>query len=370
MTVEIIPVTKKNLNKFINFPYQLYKEDSFWVGDLKMDAKHLLTKDPFWRHATKKLFLAVRSGKVVGRIAAIINHTHNEYWNEHTGMFGFFDSIDDSVVSDALFKAAKTWLKEKGMAVIRGPFNPSTNHPCGMLVEDFTNVPFVMMPYNYPYYEKLVLSAGLNKVKDLLAFERSEFDKFSPRFDKIINRAMSKQNIVMRPIDIKNINAEALLIREIYNKSWAQNWGFLPMSEAEILELAKQLKMIVDPRLTCIAEMDGKPAGFYICVPNMNDVLKILKGSILNPIRLAKALIAWKKIKTARLIMLGVLPEYRKRGLDLILMKHIVEGGPKVGYWMAELSWMLEDNKNILTAITEAGCREMKRRYRVFETLL
>ncbi|MGB2579789.1 ribosomal protein S18 acetylase RimI-like enzyme [Elusimicrobium simillimum] len=370
MSVEIIPVNKKNFNRFINFPYKLYKNDKFWVGDLKMDAKHLFAKDPFWNHATKKLFLAYRDKKVVGRICAFINHTHNEYWREHTGMFGFFDTIDDKKVSDALLNAAKTWLKEKGMDKIRGPFNPSTNHTCGMLVAGFDEHPFIMMPYNYAYYNELMESAGFTKAKDLIAFERTGEDQFSPRFAKIVDRAAAKGGVKIRPIDIKNFNAEVMIVRDIYNKSWAQNWGFLPISEAEIMETARQLKPIVNTEITAIAEVDGVPAGFYISIPNMNQVLKVLKGSILNPLRLVRALLAWRKIKHCRLIMLGVLPEYRRRGLDLILIKHIVEHGQEVGYNMAELSWMLEDNKDITTVVKESGCRLSNRRYRVYESKL
>ena len=364
----IVNVDEKNLKHFIDFPYELYKDEPLWIAELKMDVKHLLTKDPFWSHADKQLFLAYKDGKPAGRIAAVINRVHNEKWNEKCGMFGFFDCVDDEEVSSALFAAAKNRLKQRGMEFIRGPFNPSVNHTCGLLVEDFSNAPFIMMPYNFPYYEKLIKAAGLEKVKDLLAFERNKYDKFSPRFEKIIARAARGQgNILMRPLDVKNLEREAMLIREIYNAAWAQNWGSLPVSEPEMAELAKQLKPVVNKKLTCVAEVDGVPAGFYICLPNLNHVLKILKGSLKNPVNILRALLAWRKIKDTRLVMLGVTPEYRKRGLDLLLIKHIVEGGVAAGYHMAEMSWLLEDNANIINVVKEGGGREMKRRYRIFQ---
>jgi len=365
---DIVKVDKKNLKRFIDFPYELYKDDPLWVGEVKMDVKHLLTADPFWNHAEKELFLAYKDGKPAGRVAAIINRVHNEKWNEKCGMFGFFDCVDDEEVSAALFPAAKAWLKERGAEIMRGPFNPSINHICGLLVEDFSTFPFIMMPYNFPYYEKLVLAAGFEKAKDLLAFERTKEDKFSERFEKIIARASRGQNIVLRPLNVKKLNEECLIVRDIYNAAWAQNWGSLPISKDEMLELAKQLKMIVNEKLTCVAEVDGVPAGFYICLPNLSHVLKILNGSFLNPLKVVRALMAWRKIKDTRLVMLGVLPEYRKRGLDLLLIKHIVEGGPAAGYDMAEMSWLLEDNANIINVVKECGGREMKRRYRIYQS--
>ncbi|MCL2888191.1 MAG: GNAT family N-acetyltransferase [Elusimicrobia bacterium] len=371
MTTNIVKADEKNLKQFINFPYELYKDEPLWIGEVKMDVKHMLTEYPFWDHADKQLFLAYQDGRVAGRIAAVINRVHNEKWNEKCGMFGFFDCIDDEEVSSALFAAAKNWLKQRGMEFIRGPFNPSINHICGLLTEDFSNEPFIMMPYNFPYYEKLVKAAGFEKVKDLLAFERNKYDKFSTRFEKIIQRASRGQNnIVMRPLDVKNLEREAMIVRDIYNAAWAQNWGSLPVSEDEMAELAKQLKMVVNKKLTCVAEVDGVPAGFYICLPNLNRVLKILKGSLWNPVRIARALLAWRKIRDTRLVMLGVIPEYRKRGLDLLLIKHIVEGGVAAGYDMSEMSWLLEDNLNIINVVKECGGREMKRRYRIFQSTL
>ncbi|ACC98736.1 hypothetical protein Emin_1186 [Elusimicrobium minutum Pei191] len=368
MSIQIVKVGKKNLKHFINFQYDLYKNDKFWIGELKMDAKHALTSDPFWKHAHKQLFLAYKDGKIAGRIAAIINHTHIEYWGERTGMFGFFECIDDKQVSKALFNAAKEWLREKGMSVIKGPFNPSTNHTCGMLVNGFDEDPFIMMPYNFSYYPELMEAEGFVKAKDLLAFERVAADKFTPRFEKIVARALRSKDIKLRRINLKNLNAEIMTVRHIYNAAWAQNWGFLPISEAEILNTAKQLKMIADAKITCVAEINGVPVGFYIAIPNMNHMLKILKGTILNPFKLIKGLIAWKKIKDVRLIMLGVLPEYRHRGVELILIKDIVEHGVDVGYGKAELSWMLEDNKDIINVVTETGCRKSDRVYRIYQS--
>ena len=364
--VEIREVTPKQLREFVNFPFVLYKQDPYWVGELKMDTLALLREDnAFWKHGVRKLFMAYQNGKAVGRICALINYRHNQYHHENIGFFGFFDCINDVQVSTALFQAAQDWLRSQGVSAMRGPANPSSNHPYGLLVEGFDSMPAIMMPYNYPYYADLIERAGFSKAKDLLAFHRTEDDQFSPRFLKVCERCERKGGITLRRLDLKNLAKEAEIIRDIYNKAWAENWGFVPLDKEEMADIVGELKSIVRVEGTCILEENGVPAGFYICIPNMNHVLKILRGSLYHPWRLIKAVRVWKKIKDARLIMLGVLPEFRKRGIDLILIKHIVTHG--VAIWHeAELSWVLEDNAGMLRGIEECGCHFSKR-YRVYQ---
>lgn len=367
--VEIREVTDKDLNAFINFPFELYKQDPYWVGELKMDTRALLRENnAFWKHGVRKLFMAYQDGKAVGRICALVNHRFNEYHLENIGFFGFFDCVNNEEVSAALFKAAEDYLRGQGVTAVRGPANPSSNHIYGLLVEGFDSMPAIMMPYNYPYYAELIERAGFTKAKDLLAFERSKEDQFSERFLKVCARCEKKGGITLRRLDLHQLTKEAEVIREIYNKAWAENWGFVPLDPQEMKDIVSELKSIVRVEGTCILEENGVPAGFYICIPNMNHVLKILRGSLYNPWRLIKAVIAWKKIKDARLIMLGVLPEFRKRGIDLILIKHIITHG--VAVWdSAELSWVLEDNAGMLRGIEECGCHPSKR-YRVYQKSL
>ncbi|MBR4355093.1 MAG: hypothetical protein IKP96_00750 [Elusimicrobiaceae bacterium] len=358
--------TPREINAFIEFPFSLYKADPYWVGELKADTKHLLDMhNPFWQQASRALFMAYDGEKPLGRIMALVNRAHNEYHKENIGFFGFFDCVNDEHVSVALFEAAQIWLKTQGVSVVRGPANPSSNHIYGLLVDGFDSMPAIMMPYNHAYYMKLIEKAGFVKAKDLLAFHRTKDDKFSERFLRVCARCERAKGITLRRLNLRQIDKEAEIIREIYNKAWAENWGFVPLSAQEIADIVKELKPIIRPEGTCVLEENGIPAGFYICIPNMNHVLKVLNGSLKNPWRLVKALWIWKHIKDARLIMLGVLPEFRKRGLDLILIKHIITHG--VAVWNeAELSWVLEDNAGMIRGIDECGCH-LSKRYRVYE---
>lgn len=368
-TLQVRQLTDAQLDQFIQFPFDLYDGSPYWVGDLKADTKLLLSpKNTFWTHARRALFMAYRGNKAVGRICALVNDAHNQFHNENIGFFGFFDSINDADVSHALFQAAEQWLKAQGVDAVRGPANPSSNHTYGLLLNGFDSAPAIMMPYNYPYYPALIDKEGFEKAKDLLAFSRTRKDKFTPLFEKVVERAGKCEGLTLRPLNLGKIYEEAEIIREIYNKSWADNWGFVPLTQQEMKDMAGELKLIVKPQGTCIAEIDGKPAGFYIAIPNMNHALKVLNGSISNPMRLLRAFMVWRKIRDARLMMLGVMPEFRKRGIDLVLIKHIVEHG--IAIWdEAELSWILEDNQGMIRGMVEAGCKPIKR-YRVYQKTL
>ncbi len=358
--------SQADIQAFVDFPFTLYKDDLYWVGELKADTKHLLSPaNPFWASASRALFMAYEGEKPIGRIMALINRAHNEYHHENIGFFGFFDCINDEKVSAALFNAAENWLRAQGVQALRGPANPSSNYVYGLLVDGFDSMPAIMMSYNYAYYADLIEKSGLTKARDLLAFYRTKDDHFSERFLKICSRCERAKGIALRRLNLHKIEEEAEIIRKIYNAAWAENWGFVPLTTREMTDVVKELKPIIRTEGTCVIEENGVPAGFYICIPNMNRVLKVLRGSLANPWRLLKALWTWKHIKDARLIMLGVMPEFRKRGLDLILIKHIVTHG--VAVWDgAELSWVLENNAGMIHAIEECGCRLYKR-YRVYQ---
>lgn len=368
MAITVLDAEQK-LKEFVQFPFDLYAHDAYWVGELKADTLKLLRlNNVFWTHARRKLLLAVKDGKIVGRLCALVNDTYNTYHRENIGFFGFFDCINDSNVSHALFSEGEKWLRLQGVDAVRGPANPSSNHPYGLLIEGFDSMPAIMMPYNFAYYAQLIEREGFAKVKDLLAFERTRNDKFSPLFEKIVARASRAKGVTLRRINLKNLRQEAQMICKIYNDSWAQNWGHTPISEEEIQDMVEELRPILRVEGTCVVEVDGVPAGFYIAIPNMNHVLKILRGSLANPLRVIRALWAWKHIRDARLIMLGVDPAHRKRGLDLVLINHIVKYG--VAIWdKAELSWVLEDNEGIIRGMTEGGCYPIKR-YRLYEKKL
>ena len=361
----MVEIFTANIDEFIDYPFELYKDNPYFAPELKKDTKFLLTKHPIWLRATRVLFVAKRHSKVVGRIAAIVNKIHDEHWQERAGFFGFFECENNQNTANALFDAAIAWLKAQGATFIRGPMNPSTNHTCGLLIDNFDKMPCIMMPYNPPYYADLIEGAGFAKVKDLLAFERTDKEDFSPRMKKILERIEKNPSLKKRHIDLNNFDEEIDMVQRLYNASWANNWGNVPISKEEIREIAKQLKMILKPEITSVIEIDGEAAAFAISVPNMSHVFQILKGS-LNIFKLPKAILTWRNIKDMRMIMLGVDPKHRNRGLDLLLVKHVVEDGIKNGWNQAELSWLLEDNKGIISVVEEAGCHKTKT-YRIYQ---
>ena len=236
---KMVEIFNANIDEFIEFPFELYKDNPYFAPELKRDTKYLLTKNPVWLKATRVLYVAKRHSKVVGRIAAIINKEHDEHWQERAGFFGFFECENKQETANALFDAARAWLKAQGAIFIRGPFNPSTNHTCGLLIDNFDKMPCIMMPYNPPYYAELIENAGFKKVKDLVAFERTDKDDFSPRMKKILARIEKNKSIIKRHLNLNNFDAEVEMVRTLYNASWAENWGNVPISKEEIREIAK-----------------------------------------------------------------------------------------------------------------------------------
>ena len=357
-------VETQNVKKFVNFPFKLYKGCPHYVTDLKSNLIKLLTKDPFWQNNERALFLLYEDGQIIGRICALTNRAHNKHWQDKTGFFGFFDCINDMRAANMLFHSAAIWLKHKGCETIQGPVNPSTNHTCGVLLDNFDKDPFIMMPYNFEYYDELIKSCGLEKAKDLVAFERTDKEEMSPRMQKLIARIKKNKDIKFRPINLKNFDEEVHKICNIYNESWAQNWGFVPISDAEIKQTAKELKTIVKTEMTTMCEVNGELAAFAICVPNFNHVLKAWQQSNVAT-KVFKAVSAYFKMKDCRMLMLGVHPAHRGRGLELLVVNEIIENCVKKGWNRAELSWLLEDNKGIISVVQETGCYKTKT-YRIY----
>lgn len=361
-------VKTRDVKTFVNFPFSLYKGCPHYVSDLKNNIIHLLTKDPFWRNNKKALFLLYEDNVLIGRICALTNKAHNRHWHDKTGFFGFFDCINDTRAANYLFSAAGTWLWKNGYKVMQGPVNPSTNHTCGVLLDNFDKDPFIMMPYNFPYYDELIKSCNFEKAKDLVAFERTDKEQMSPRMQKLIERFKKNKDISFRPINLKNFDEEVHKICKIYNESWAQNWGFVPISDAEIKQTAKELRTIVKTEMTTMCEVKGELAAFAICVPNFNKVLKEWQQNkgFSKIIKTAKA---YFKMKDCRMLMLGVHPNHRGRGLELLVVNEIIENCIKKGWNRAELSWLLEDNKAIISVVQEAGCHKTKT-YRIYSKKL
>jgi len=371
MALSVKELSESGIKAFVDFQYDLYRNDPYWVGDLKSNACTLLTpgKNPFWQHAERKLFMAYRDGKPVARVAAIINDEHNRYHDDKVGFFGFFETASDKEASHAVLAAAAAWLKDRGMESMRGPMNPSTNDSCGLLISGFDSFPKIMMPYNPTYYGAILEEFGLEKAKDLLAYIRFSETEVSERLKKIIARIETRKDWRMRELHIGALEHELEIVREIYNDAWSENWGFVPITPPEMAQAAKELKPILTPDCGHIIEVDNQPVAFSVIVPDVNMALRKINPD-LNVFNAAyniiKLLVEIKKIRQGRLMLLGVRKDFRMRGFDLVLIKKVIETCRKKEWLHGELSWILEDNQKIISVIEECGGRVYKK-YRVYE---
>jgi len=334
-----------DINKFIKMMWDIYRGDEHWVPPLLMDRKMLMDtrKNPFYKHADTEFFLAEQNGKVVGRIAAIINHTHNEFHNEKIGHFGFYECINDKEVSKQLFDTVKKYFKSKGISKMLGPMNPSTNDECGLLVDGFDSPPMVLMTYNPKYYINLFESEGLTKAKDLYAYFLHKDKVYSDKLQRVAKLVQEKEQITFRSLNMKDFNNEVSRIKQMYNDAWERNWGFVPMNDAEFDYLAKQLKSIVDPDLVVMAEKNSKPIGFALSLPDINIPLKYNKSGALLP-GIFHLLTKKKKINQVRIITLGVIKEFQRGGTASVLFLETANRSIAKGYYQGEASWILEDN--------------------------
>ena len=359
--------TRQDLKRFIDLPYRLHARDPVWVPPLRRDVESLLSrsKNPFFEHAEAEYFLAERDGQVVGRIAAISNRLHNETHGDQVGFFGFFESIHDQAVASALLDAASGWCRERNHDVLRGPASFSVNDECGLLVDGFQSPPTLMMPHNPPYYIELLERAGFTKAKDLLVYQGGSEERYVPvpeRLARGTELIRQRQGITLRPLDVKNFQREVERIKELYNAAWEKNWGFVPMTEHEIDHLAEQFKPVVIPEMVPMAEKDGKLIGFGIALPDLNVVFRRHRSGRLFPMIVD---LLWslkmKRIRRARIMLLGVLPEYRGKGVDAMLYHWIwTKSGDRKIYW-GEAGWILEDNPAM-----NAGLEKMT--FRVYKT--
>lgn len=367
-TNELTLVTsRKERKQFINFPYRHYQDDEYWVAPLKMEQKKLLNteKNPFYNNAEIALFLVKQNGEVCGRIAAIEDHRYNEYHNSKTGFFGFFESINDEMVAKLLVQAATGWLKDRGLTEVIGPTNPSMMDEVGILVDGFDEYPSILMPYHKPYYDPLLQSQGFEKEMDLFAFRITQDDVAYDRMERA-GKIVKKRNpgLNIRQVDLKNIEKEVEIVRDIFNRAWSENWGFIPLSEEELSTLAEDLKMILDPKFAHIAEVDGEPVAFSVALPDLNQALRHMNGRLL-PFGIFKLLWYQRKINRIRTALMGVIPEYRGKGIDALLHLKAIKNGKKHGMYSSELSWVLETNKNMIRVAERLGAY-IEKTYRMY----
>ncbi|MBM3300181.1 MAG: acyl-CoA N-acyltransferase [Deltaproteobacteria bacterium] len=366
--VDISPVTtNSDMNEFIDLPWKIYPRESNWVPPLKKDVRRLLDpkRHPFWQFSERELLLARRDSQVIGRIAAIIDHNYDQYHGERMGAWGFFECMNDQQAADALFAAAEQWVKSKGMRFLRGPLNPSTNYEIGLLIEGYQYAPTIMMPWNHPYYLDLVQGCGFKKEKDLIALRISQEDMIGPRIQRLAQRITRSGKVWCRNGSKKNLQSEMSLIADIYKSAWAENWGFVPLTEDETREMARNLVPIMKEELTFFIYYGEDPAGVVMILPDVNPLLKRFNGKI-GLTGALKYLMYRHEIRGLRGALLGVKKRYQKLGLPLVAFDHLfklLKGNHNYDY--IEFGWNLEDNDAINKFESEMGAKICKR-YRIF----
>jgi hypothetical protein len=326
--------------------------------------------NPFYRQAHRQLFIARRDGRPVGRIAAIENRAHNTFHADRVGFFGFFESVNDPEVARALLRSAAAWLHGRGLSTIRGPMNPSTNQDCGVLVDGFDEHPVFLTPWNPPYYDAVLRHAGLAAVKDLLGYWLPYGEpgyQLPQRLDALARRAAAKANIVFRDLEPRHFWSEVERCWAIYNGAWERNWGFVPMTRDEFLHMARLLKPLLVPQFAFLAEVNGQPAGFMLCAPDYNVAFKQIRSGRLLPFGLFRVLRARSRVRTGRILALGIKEEFRTGSVLPVFMHEATRRAIAYGSPGAEASWILEDNRAMRQPLEAFGGR-VYRRWRVYET--
>jgi hypothetical protein len=363
-----------NVKEFLNVVDYIYRGDPHYVRPLDTDMKDRLSpKNPFFEHAEGVLFTAHRNGWCVGRITAQIDREHLARYNDDVGFFGFIDTVDDEEVAKKLLEAAGAWLRARNMKRVRGPLSLSINEELGCLVEGFDTPPMILMQHHRPYQAGLIEKAGFEKVKDLLAW-RYHVGDVPQRVRKVHDEVEAMPEVKSRHVDMKNLDAEVRTIMQVFNDAWSDNWGFVPLTEREVSKLAADLKLIAIPELSYITEVEGEPAAVALALPNINELIADMKGK-LSPLALPKLLWRLKVVgpHTARLMILGISRKLRNQrkyaGLSIYLYAKMNAAGARLGIDWGELSWTLEDNAPVNTAIKLMGGKVYKR-YRLFEKQL
>lgn len=372
MPIQVTEVaSRRDLEEFIEFPYRVMRGDPAFVPPLRIERRQFLSRaNPFFAHGEATLFLARREGEVVGRVSAHRNFLHEERYQDGAGFFGFFDCEEDEEAARALLDAACDHLRSRGCRVARGPFSFSINDESGVLVEGFEAPPYLMMPHNPPYYDGLLRAAGFQKAKDLLAWSYDPTRPVPEAARMVAEAVREHPGLRIRTVRRWRLREDLGIILRVFNEAWSRNWGFVPLTEAEIAHAAAQMRWFLEPELALIAEVDGRPAAISLAIPNLNEALVGLDGRLFpfGWIRLLWRLKV-RRPRTARLMLLGVLPEFRGSalgGLSVLLYVEEHVRGQRLGLRGGELSWTLEDNAKINTGIEMMGGTVYKR-YRVYE---
>ena len=369
--IEISEVSsRQERNAFIEFPWRIYINDPAWVPPLIIERKAFLDRKrhPFYRHGDAALFLARKNREIVGRIMASDDPNYNALHQSNVGRFGLFECIDNRDVAAALFERAENWLRERGRTEIMGPIDYSTNYVCALLIDGFQFPPTILTAHNPPYYKDLIESCGFTKAKDWYAWWFADPARAAARLRPLGERFRKRLAVTIRAGNLKNIREESRRLRQIYNQAWKNNWGFVPFTESEIEFMTHELSQLIIPEFTLIAEVGDEPAGFILCVPDINVALRHINGRLTTfgfPIGLLKLLYYKSRIRTARLIALGVIEKYRRAGIAEMLVLRIVEDAMIKHGFTGELSLTLEDNFMINRFLEAIGAHRYKT-YRIY----
>lgn len=367
--MQIFPVISKNdLKDFIQFPYDHYKNDTLWVPPLRVDVKGQFNpkKNHFLAHCEYQLFLLKERQKIIGRIAAFIDHIALDFWKEAIGLFGYFECIEDPAAAEVLLNTAKEWCKKKNCTKIRGPWS-FVSQEWGSVVEGFAPPPTIMGPYNPSYYNDYYSDFGLEKVKDLLCWSISAAEGYQipERIVTITDKIAERYQVSIRRIDLKNYDSEVEKIMELSNQSIINNWGYSPVTDAEAESVAEELKPVAQSKAVLFAvDKNGQEIGFAIALPNINVILKDLNGRLF-PFGIIKLLRGLPHINQYRMFALGVIPEYHGKAIDSLLYRALHESLFSPDFWM-EINYVLEDNWPMVNAIKKLGATPL-RRYRVYQ---
>ncbi len=368
--VVAVPVANRRQRKaFLEFPWQLYRNDPNWIPPLRIDQKELVgyRYHPFYLRNRVQTFLAYRDKTVCGRIAAILNQDHVECQHERRGFFGFFECWDDQEAAGALLDAARAWLADQGMQSVRGPASPSVNHVLGTLVEGFDTPPTFMMAYNPPYYGRLIEEYGFRKSQDLYAFwaDTGMLPASQGKHWPIADQIMERFKIRIRPLDKSRFKQDMKDFLAIYNQSMKNHWGFSPMSEEELKYMARVLRYLVIPELVVGAEIDGRLVGIVLALPDYNPRIKQIDGRLL-PFGFLRLLWGRRKIKKVRILAANVLAEYQLMGVALVLLRAMTPAALEYGIREVEYSWIAESNSLSRGSLEKGGAKRIKT-YRVYD---
>ena len=368
--------SKKDKKAFVDLAWEVYKDDPAWVPPLKDEVHGLITpgKNPWFEHAKAEFWLAERDGKVVGRISAQVDELVQQYMAKGIGNWGFLDAFDEPT-THALIATAEDWLKQQGMTEALGPISLSIWDEPGLEIEGFAQDPTVMMGHHRREYRAWIESAGYQKAKDLLTYEVNIAHWDDPKINRLIASGERKSNIRIRMVDKSKFNEEARIILNILNDAWSTNWGYVPLTEAEIAYAGKKLKPIIYNELVYVAEVDGEAVAFMITIPDINELTKDLNGELF-PFNFIKLLWRLRKPRTrrVRVPLMGVAKKLHHTRLASMLAFMMIEftrreAVSKFGTHVGEFGWILEDNKGMLS-IAELPGAHVNHRYRIFEKAL